>query len=91
MAGGQKLLSFMKHFGFMLLTRSVLPLKLLSVTTNLVGLQTDDADNVGQNSSAHVAGVVGLQTDAVVITEARLSGLGYWYIYFLWQKYAFEL
>ena len=40
---------------------------------NVVGLQTDDADHVGQNSSAHVACVVGLQTDAVVVTEARLS------------------
>ena len=39
-------------------------LKPLSVTTNVVGLQTDDADHVGQNSSAHVARVVGLQTDA---------------------------
>ena len=37
--------------------------------TNVVGLQTDDAGNVGQNSSAHVACVVGLQTDAVVVTE----------------------
>ena len=41
---------------------------------NVVGLQTDDADNVGQNSSAHVACVVGLQTDAVVVTETRLKG-----------------
>ena len=37
----------------------------------IVGLQTDDAGHVGQNSSAHVAGVVGLQTGAVVVTEAR--------------------
>ena len=76
MAGGQKLLSFMKHFGFMLLTRSVLPLKLLSVTTNVVGLQTDDAGHVDQNSSAHVARFVGLQTDAVVVTETRLRCVG---------------
>ena len=41
--------------------------------TNVVGLQTDDADHAGQNSSAHVARVVGLQTDAVVVTETRLS------------------
>ena len=41
--------------------------------TNVVGLQTDDAGNIGQNSSAHVARVVGLQTDAVVVTETRLS------------------
>ena len=41
--------------------------------TNVVGLQTDDAGNVGQNSSAHVARIVGLQTDAVVITETRLN------------------
>ena len=40
--------------------------------TNVVGLQTDDAGNVGQNSSAHVARVVGLETDAVVVTETRL-------------------
>ena len=40
---------------------------------NVVGLQTDDAGNVGQNSSAHVVRVVGLQTDAVVVTETRLS------------------
>ena len=48
-------------------------LKPLSVTTNVVGLQTDDADHAGQNSSAHVARVVGLQTDAVVVTETRFS------------------
>ena len=47
--------------------------KPLSVTTNVVGLQTDDADRVGQNSSAQVALVVGLQTDAVVVTETRLN------------------
>ena len=44
-----------------------------SVTKNVVGLQTDDADHVGQNSSAHVARVVGLQTDAVVVTETRFT------------------
>ena len=48
-------------------------IKPLSVTTNVVGLQTDDADHVDQNSSAHVARVVGLQTDAVVVTETHLS------------------
>ena len=52
---------------------SVYHLKPLSVTTNVVGLQTDDVGHVGQNSSAHVARVVGLQTDAVVVTETRLS------------------
>ena len=46
-------------------------LKLLSVTTNVIGLQNDDAGHVGQNSSAQVARVVGLQTDAVVVTESR--------------------
>ena len=49
-------------------------LKPLSVTTNVVGLQTDDAGHVDRNSSAHVAHVVGLQTDAVVVTETRLKG-----------------
>ena len=48
-------------------------LKPLSVTTNVVSLQTEDADHVGQNSSARVARVVGLQTDAVVVTETRLN------------------
>ena len=47
-------------------------LKPLSVTKNVVGLQTDDADPVGQNSSAQLARVVGLQTDVFVVTEARL-------------------
>ena len=46
-------------------------LKPLSVTTNVVGSQTDDAGHLGQNSSAHLARVVGLQTDAVVVTENR--------------------
>ena len=41
--------------------------------TNVVGLQTDDTGNVGQNSSANVARVVGLQTDAVVVTETRFN------------------
>ena len=41
--------------------------------TNVVGLQTDDADHVCQNSSAHVARVVDLQTDAVVVTETRFT------------------
>ena len=49
--------------------------KPLSATTNVVGLQTDDADHVGQNSSAHMARVVGLQTDAVIGTEPRLRFL----------------
>ena len=44
-------------------------LKPPSVTTNVVGLQTDDAGN----SSAHMARVVGLQTDAVVVTETLLT------------------
>ena len=47
-------------------------LKALSVTTTVVGLQTDAAGHVGQNSSTHVARVVGLQTDAVIVTETRL-------------------
>ena len=51
-------------------------LKPLSVTTNVVGLQTDDAGHVGQNSSTHVACFVGLQTDAVVVTETRLRCVG---------------
>ena len=46
--------------------------KPLSVTTNVVGLQTDDAGHVCQNSSAHVAHVVNLRTDAVVVTETQL-------------------
>ena len=46
-------------------------LKPLSVTTNVVGLQTDDAGHLGQNSSAHLACVVGLQTDAVVVNETH--------------------
>ena len=49
-------------------------LKPPSVTTNVVGLQTDDAGgHVDQNSSAHLARVVGLQTDAVVVTETCLN------------------
>ena len=44
-----------------------------SVTMNVVGLQTDDAGHVDQNSSAHVARVVGLKTDAVVVTETRFK------------------
>ena len=47
--------------------------KPLSVATNVVGLQTDDVGHVGQNSSGHVACVVGLQTDAVVVTETRFK------------------
>ena len=50
-------------------------LKPPSVTTNVVGLQTDDVGHVDQNSSADVARVVGLQTDAVVVTETRLRSL----------------
>ena len=46
-------------------------IKPLSVTTNVVGLQTDDEGHVDRNSSAHVAHVVGLRTDAVVVTETR--------------------
>ena len=41
--------------------------------TNVVGLQTDDAGHVDQNSSAHVARIVGLQTDAAVVTETRFK------------------
>ena len=48
-------------------------LKPISVTTNVVGLQTASAGHVGQNSSAHVARKSGLQTDAVVVTETGLS------------------
>ena len=48
-------------------------LKALSVTTTVVGLQTDSAGHVSQNSSAHVARVVGLQTDTVVLTERGFS------------------
>ena len=48
-------------------------IKPLSVTTNVVGLQTDDAGHLGKNSSGHVARVLGLQTDAVDVTETRLS------------------
>ena len=51
-------------------------LKPLSVTTNVVGLQTDDAGHVDQNLNAHVARVVGLQIDAVVVTETRLRDMG---------------
>ena len=41
---------------------------------NVVGLQTDNAD--------HVARVVGLQTDAVVVTETHLK----WrFLYVLWR------
>ena len=47
--------------------------KPLSVIKNVVGLQTDDAGNVGQNISAHVAHVFGLQTDAVVVTETHFT------------------
>ena len=54
----------------------LLKLKPLSVTTNVVGLQTDEAGHVDQNSSAHVARVVGLQIDAVVVTETRLRDMG---------------
>ena len=50
-------------------------LKPLSVTKNVVGLLTDDGGHVGQNSSAHVALIVDLQTDAVVVTETRFNHL----------------
>ena len=43
--------------------------------TNVDGLQT--VGHVGQNSSAHVARVVGLQTDAVVVTETRFCSKAY--------------
>ena len=45
-------------------------LKPISATTNVVGLQTDDAGHVGQNSSTHVARVIGLQTD---VTKNRFK------------------
>ena len=48
-------------------------LKPPSVTKNVVGLQIDDVGHVDRNSSADVARVVGLQTDAVVVTETRLT------------------
>ena len=48
-------------------------LKPLSVTTNVIGLQTDDANHVGQKKQRPRGRVVGLQTDAVVVTEARLK------------------
>ena len=51
------------------MTMVTFQLKPLSVTTNVDGLQTDDADHVGQNSSAHVAHVVGFQTDAVIVNK----------------------
>ena len=47
--------------------------KPLSDTTNVIGLQTNKVGHVGQNSSSHVARVVGLQTDAVVVTETHFS------------------
>ena len=50
-------------------------LKPLSVTTNVYVLQTDDPGHEGQKSSAQVARVVGLQTDAVVVTETRFRYL----------------
>ena len=48
-------------------------MKNLSVTTNLVGLQTDDASHVDAAVLAYVACIVGLQTDAVVVTETGLQ------------------
>ena len=45
-------------------------LKPPSVTKNVVGLQIDGAGHVDRNSSA-----VGLQTDAVVVTETRFSSI----------------
>ena len=62
-------------------SRAYILLKPLSVTTNVVGLQTDDTDHVDQNSSAHVARVVGLQTDAVVVTETHFKGFEIYVIY----------
>ena len=61
-------------------------IKPLSVTMNVVGLQTDDAGHVDGNSSAHVAHVVGLQTDAVVVTETRLSFISFqiWFADWMW-------
>ena len=54
-------------------TESPKTFKPLSVTTNVVGLQTDDAGHLRQNSGAHVDRVVGSQTDAVVVTETRFK------------------
>ena len=48
-------------------------LKPPSVTKNVVGLLIDDVGHVDRNSSADVARVVGLQTDAVVVTETRFT------------------
>ena len=70
-----KLLSIYGFLSFFLsksLDRQRFYVKPPSVTTNVVGLQTDDAGHAGQNSSADVARVVGLQTVAVVVTETRL-------------------
>ena len=67
------ILMFCRPSGVLCWDKCPLSLKPLSVMTNVVGLQTKDADHVGQNSSAYVARVVGLQTDAVVVTETRLS------------------
>ena len=68
-----------------LVTFESLDIKPLSVTTNVVGLQTDDAGHVGKNSSAHEARVVGLQTDAVVVTETHFTSL--FSLSFLWQQW----
>ena len=56
---------------------NIVGLKPPSVTKNVVGMQINDAGHVDLNSSADVACVVGLQTDAVVVTETRFSFFGF--------------
>ena len=65
--------------------------KPLSVTTNVVGLQTDKAGHVGRNSSAYVTHVVGLQTDAVVVTEPRLKRSLEKYMYYVYRDLSTNL
>ena len=72
-------------------------LKPLSVTTKIVSLQTDNVGHVGQNSRAHVAHVVGSQTDAVDITETGLIPCCYFTVQitdsvlvYIVQKYFFH-
>ena len=49
-----------------------MPVSRISVTSNVVGLQTASVGHVGQNSNAHVARRSGLQTDSVVVNETGL-------------------
>ena len=62
----------------------------LSVTTNVVGLQTDDAGHLSKNSSAHLARVVGLQTDAVDVTETRFSLVLIYFQTYVQSSYDFD-